>query len=609
MYPSIGQLLNEDSLPGPPWPLSQGTRSVKAHNAAATKLALSLLAVALGACARIPEVEFRSSPPDLIFSGERALEIERQFVSEFPNRYSGQPNNKAAVEWERGFLEALGYGCQIDEWTVVNYSRPVDLNNLVCRMDGRTDGQIVVVAHHDHSPDTVQGADNDGSGVAILLHLAEIMADRGTPRQTLIYLSSDGEEYGMLGTRRFVETHEHPDRVMAAVSLDNLGKSFYDGLEIEANGQFRGYSPLWLQRFAQESARRAGAEWPPKLRLGVMQVLNQAVPVSFMDQGPFLTAGVPAIGIAGSVPAAFAERHWDTYHSPGDTLEVQSAETLGRSGRAAEAFIKSLLAQDEFPSESGPYVYLEGSGRVLRGAALYLAFLAILASFAILSVRAGRATNAEYLAGWSRSLPHFMGFWLPLIGSVLLTYLLVAVGAMQEFAAYPATPKDEPLFEPRWPAVVLFLAGTAGLLWLGRRLSDRTARSEAPPDINDRKRLAMLVITAVGVFLLLANPFSLIFLLPLFFWYGIAGRHARARWIDLAYFLLGGLLVYALVYFFGFVILRNGLAVLWYLLMMFSIRMISTPAALAITAALAAGLSLIITPAGGDPLPREASSG
>ena len=43
------------------------------------------------------------------------------------------------------------------------------------------------------------------------------------------------------------------------------------------------------------------------------------------------------------------------------------------------------------------------------------------------------------------------------------------------------------------------------------------------------------------------------------------------------------------------VVLRNDFAILWYL-MMFSIRMISFPTAVAITAIVAAGLSMIVNP-------------
>lgn len=44
------------------------------------------------------------------------------------------------------------------------------------------------------------------------------------------------------------------------------------------------------------------------------------------------------------------------------------------------------------------------------------------------------------------------------------------------------------------------------------------------------------------------------------------------------------------------VILRNDFAILWYLRMMFSTGMISFPTAVAITAIVAAGLSMIVNP-------------
>jgi ABC-type multidrug transport system permease subunit len=96
-----------------------------------------------------------------------------------------------------------------------------------------------------------------------------------------------------------------------------------------------------------------------------------------------------------------------------------------------------------------------------------------------------------------------------------------------------------------------------------------------------------------------------LFTLPLFFWLLIRGRRGPGRALDLAAFALGGLLVYVLIYFFGFVILRIGLYVLWYLMMMFAIPMISPLGAAAICAILAAGLSLVVSP----PQARPAAAG
>jgi ABC-type antimicrobial peptide transport system permease subunit len=83
-------------------------------------------------------------------------------------------------------------------------------------------------------------------------------------------------------------------------------------------------------------------------------------------------------------------------------------------------------------------------------------------------------------------------------------------------------------------------------------------------------------------------------MLPLLFWFLISGRRGAWKTLDVIFFLLGGLVVYVLFYFFGYVVLHIDLAVLWYLMMMFSIRMVSFPTALVITAIIAAGLMMII---------------
>jgi hypothetical protein len=135
-----------------------------------------LLAVALGGCVTAPLTELHVRPGDVAFSGDRALELVTDFVQRFPDRASGMPNNVAAAAWlEARFVEA-GLACRVDRWETVNYSRGVPMQNVVCELPGAEPGQIVLVAHLDQSPATVEGADNDGSGIGVLLHLAEVFA-------------------------------------------------------------------------------------------------------------------------------------------------------------------------------------------------------------------------------------------------------------------------------------------------------------------------------------------------------------------------------------------------------------------------------------------------
>jgi hypothetical protein len=559
-------------------------------------LLASLLLTTAAACSSAPVLESAYDPAVLRFSGNAALKTETEFVERFPNRDSGQPNNTLAAEWLRSEFIGMGLSCYIDRWEVVNYSRLVPLQNVECEMPGESDRQIVLAAHLDQSPATVQGADNDGSGIAIILELAKIFASEPERKNTLIFLASDGEEYGMLGTRRYVEQHPDTSQIIASVSLDNVGKEFYDGLDIDPRGQFRGYGALWLQLVAQESARAASDLWVPRIPSAVDQVLSQAVPVSLMDEGPMVAAGIPAFGFAGHVPPDRAEDHWETYHTPGDVLEIQSAEVLQQVGQVTEALIRQLFTMGTFPYESGPYLFLEESHQVIRGLPLWTPMIAFVALFFVGSRAAFKKASRNGPMTWRPVLSHFLALWLPLVGSVLLLYLFVEVGLMDEYHLYPATSKDPAIFHPKWLAVGLWLVGLVALLWLARRLAGQLSRRLPAITPLHMRAGALFVVGLGGVYLLFTNPFSLLFMVPLLFWFLIGGRQNRARAVDVLYFLLGGLVVYLLCYFFGFVILRNDFAVLWYLLMMFSIGMVSFKSALMITAVLAAGLSMVVNP-------------
>lgn len=548
------------------------------------------------ACSLEPSITSAYDPSALRFSGERARAIEADFVQRFPNRSSGRENNRLAAEWLRNEFTRLGLICTMDKWQVVNYSKDVPLQNVICTLPGESAQEIVLTAHFDQSPLTIQGADNDGSGIAILIHLAEIFAAQKPLAHTLVFLAADGEEYGMLGARRYVQTHPDTSRIAAGISLDNLGNNFYNGLDIDSRGQFRRYGPLWIQRMAQEVAKAAGDLWIPGIVPPVDQILSQAVPISFVDNGPFIAAGIPALNFGGHVPPEASARYWDLYHSPNDTIENQSAASLYQAGRVTEALMRQLLSMETFPNESGPYIYLAASQRVLRGVPLWSLFAALVALFFVGAGVAGRKEFRRGLKSWRGPLLRFLSLWWPLLAAIALLYLFVAVGLMDKYALYPATTKDPAQYTPKWAAVTLWLVGLAIFLWLGRRIAARTMKVTTVDSWARIKSLALLVLGLGAVYLAVINPFSLLFMLPLLFWLLISGRRGAWKTFDIIFFLLGGLVVYVLFYFFGYVVLHIDLAVLWYLMMMFSVRMVSFPTALAITAIIGAGLMMVINP-------------
>jgi len=309
-----------------------------------------------------------------------------------------------------------------------------------------------------------------------------------------------------------------------------------------------------------------------------------------------VAAGVPALGFAAGYPPESSDLGYSLWHEPGDTMEYQSAEALQGSGLVAEALIRQLLSMDTFPEESGPYLYFDATSQVLRGFPLYLIFIGFVGIFFVGSYFTGRTDLVAKTKHWASALIHFLGLWLPLVATILLLYLFVEVGILVDYELYPATTKDPNMLNPDWLAVSLFFLGLAIFLFVGRRLARTYLNQRDALQYGSIKSLALLLIGIVGIYILIVNPFSLLFLVPVLFWFLISGRKGAGKLFDLIFFLLGGLVVYAMIYVFGFQILRYGILFLWMFLNMFSTGTVSFGALMAGTAILAAGLTLVVNP-------------
>ena len=555
-----------------------------------------ILTLILAGCAPAPEISADYDPAEIRFSGTRAYDIEEQFVTNHTNRVSGSSESLGAVGWLNDQLSGYGWTCTIDNWEVVLYSETAQLRNVVCRLPGESEQEILVLAHHDIAPTTIQGADNDGAGIAILLHLAEIFAAEDTPKYTLVFVADDAEEYGMMGSRRYMETHPNPEMIIAGISLDNLGRAYYDDMDTALVGQYEGYGPIWIALAAREAAATSPAEWEVMLSSPIFQALDQAITISLTDQGPINAYGVPGIGLSARVPAEFSDLHYECWHGLCDNMDLQSPYSLEQSGIISEALIRQLLAMDTFPESTGPYLYFDGNQEVLTGWPLYLIFIGFVSLFFIGSYFIQRESITEKVKSWTSALPHFLGLWLPLIAGILLLYLMVIVGVMQEFTSYPGTTKDITQLNPSWLAITIFLVGLAVFFATGRWLVRRLVGDREEPHFGSIKSLAFLIIAVIALLILIIDPFALIFFIPVLFWFLIGGRKGAWKIVDVILFILGGLMIYALIYSFGFLLLRYGFGFLWYFISAISTGTFSFVDVAAGAAVMAAGLSMIVNP-------------
>lgn len=182
------------------------------------------------------------------------------------------------------------------------------------------DEYIVISAHMDHvgvngahPKDTIwNGADDDASGTAGVLALAEAFATAPTKR-SIIFLTVSGEEHGLWGSAWFAANPPVPiDRIVANLNLDMIGRNWKDSIVVVGLE----HSDLGT------TLARVNAAHP---ELGVTAMRDPWPQESFFtrsDHYNFARRGVPALFFFNGVHA--------DYHQPSDSPDKIDAEKEAR---------------------------------------------------------------------------------------------------------------------------------------------------------------------------------------------------------------------------------------------------------------------------------------
>jgi hypothetical protein len=213
------------------------------------------------------------------------------------------------------------------------YPRAANIAGIVGR-DGARPRWIVVSAHYDHlgkvGSTVYPGADDNASGVAVLLAAARIVAKEVT-RHVFVFVAFDAEELGLEGAKHFVAAeHLTRDRVAIDVNLDMVSRN--DRREIFAAGTS---TQPWLRPLLDRVQRRSTVRIlfghdRPAYQAGRVEDWTHA-----SDHGAFVDAGIPFLYFG-------VEDHAD-YHKPTDTADRVDPEFFGD---VADMVIETLLTLD-----------------------------------------------------------------------------------------------------------------------------------------------------------------------------------------------------------------------------------------------------------------------
>jgi hypothetical protein len=200
------------------------------------------------------------------------------------------------------------------------------------------DQSIVIGAHYDHlgigsSAGSKEhlgqihyGADDNASGVAVLIELARVLGRNLRPERSVVFVAFTGEEAGRKGSGYYAKNQKTfpPGKCLGMVNLDTVGRLVKNKLFVLGAGSAREWGHIF-----RGAGHAAGVE---------IKAVSEELDSS--DQKSFQEAGIPAVQL-------FTGPHAD-YHRPADTADKINFEGLVKVAAVAKEAIE-YLAKEEKP--------------------------------------------------------------------------------------------------------------------------------------------------------------------------------------------------------------------------------------------------------------------
>lgn len=277
------------------------------------------------------------------FDGTAALRyIEQQLA--FGPRIPGTPGHERMAAWLDSTLRARADTVIVQDWQHVTLDRDtLRLRNFIARFNPGATQRVLYLAHWDTRPASgpdsaldfskpVPGANDGGSGVAVLLGVADrLKAQPPTVGVDLLFV--DGEDYGifkdsvdvLIGSTYYAKNQVAGPRPEFAVLFDMVGDK-----------DLRIYMESYSSIAAPQVVDRV---WTTAEGLGYTAYFDRRAKHSLLDDHvPLQRAGLSAIDVV-DFDYGPAHAYW---HSPSDTIDKVSGESLKIVGDVAVAVIRGM---------------------------------------------------------------------------------------------------------------------------------------------------------------------------------------------------------------------------------------------------------------------------
>lgn len=284
-----------------------------------------------------------------VFSAERMMETVKFLASEdLKGRGIGTPELDIAADYiakkfeEYGLLPGSDDGAYFQSWKQdVLDKKNISLKNIIGIIPGTNPDlseAVVISAHYDHLglgwPDVKKGnegkihygADDNASGVSVLLELAKSLGKSFKPARTIIFVAFTAEEAGLIGSRYFVTNYKkYPARkIFAILNLDTVGRLFGNKLMVLNTNTAREWKFIFM-----------GANFTTGVPT---ELVTQDLDAS--DQTAFIEKGIPGVQL-------FYTGIKSDYHSPEDIADKIDVDGLIKTAAISREVLEYLADRTE----------------------------------------------------------------------------------------------------------------------------------------------------------------------------------------------------------------------------------------------------------------------
>ncbi|MER2997444.1 M28 family metallopeptidase [Pontibacter populi] len=186
---------------------------------------------------------------------KRGIGAAREWVKSEFEKYAKVSGGRMTVEMDRFTVKADGRRIPQD----------VEMANVMATLKGTdpTDKRVIIVSGHLDSRATdvmdakskAPGANDDASGVAIVMEMARIMASKQFPA-TLVFVAFQGEEQGLYGSTHLAKRAKDQNwNIVAVLNNDIVGNSYSAETGIHDNTRVRVFSEATPANETEQQAR------------------------------------------------------------------------------------------------------------------------------------------------------------------------------------------------------------------------------------------------------------------------------------------------------------------------------------------------------------------